>query len=119
MDDYAVVLNAGSSSLKFCVYRRPEAGEWRLESRGQIEGIGTSPRFSAKDGAGARLADTSLDSAVVRDGRARSMRSATGCARPTAARACSASATASSTAAPRFAGADDRHAAGAGRSCAR
>ena len=69
MDDYTVVVNAGSSSLKFCIYRRPEAGEWRLESRGQIEGIGTSPRFSAKDGAGSRLADTSLDSAVVRDGR--------------------------------------------------
>ncbi len=69
MDDYTVVINAGSSSLKFCIYRRPEDGEWRLESRGQIEGIGTSPRFSAKDGAGARLADTSLDAAVVRDGR--------------------------------------------------
>ena len=25
MDDYALVLNAGSSSLKFCVYRNPEA----------------------------------------------------------------------------------------------
>ncbi len=69
MDDYTVVVNAGSSSLKFCIYRRPAAGEWRLESRGQIEGIGTSPRFSAKDGAGSRLADTSLDSAIVRDGR--------------------------------------------------
>ena len=52
MDDYAVVLNAGSSSLKFCVYRRPQSEAWRLEARGQIEGIGTSPRFSAKDGAG-------------------------------------------------------------------
>ena len=31
MDDYALVLNAGSSSLKFCVYRRPEAENWRLE----------------------------------------------------------------------------------------
>ena len=99
MDDYTVVVNAGSSSLKFCIYRRPEAGEWRLESRGQIEGIGTSPRFSAKDGAGSRLADTSLDSAVVRDGRggARCARRR-GCARPTATPASSASATASSTA---------------------
>ena len=70
MDDYTVVVNAGSSSLKFCIYRRPAAGEWRLESRGQIEGIGTSPRFSAKDGAGSRIADTSLDGAVVRDGKA-------------------------------------------------
>ena len=69
MDDYALVLNAGSSSLKFCVYRRPEGEAWQLEARGQIEGIGTSPRFSAKDGAGASLADEPLD-AAVRDGRA-------------------------------------------------
>jgi acetate kinase len=69
MDDYIVVVNAGSSSLKFCIYRRPSDAEWRLEARGQIEGIGTSPRFSAKDGAGAKLADTTLDNAVVRDGR--------------------------------------------------
>ena len=68
MDDYALVLNAGSSSLKFCVYARPEAEAWRLEARGQIEGIGTSPRLSAKDGAGERLADQPLD-ATVRDGK--------------------------------------------------
>ena len=69
MDDYAVVLNAGSSSLKFCVYRRPEVEAWRLEARGQIEGIGTSPRFSARSGDGARLADQALDPSTVRDGR--------------------------------------------------
>jgi len=66
MDDYALVLNAGSSSLKFCVYRRPEAASWGLEARGQIEGIGTSPRFTAKDGAGTTLATETLD-ATVRD----------------------------------------------------
>ncbi len=44
MDDYALVLNAGSSSLKFCVFQRPQGQSWRLEARGQIEGIGTSPR---------------------------------------------------------------------------
>jgi acetate kinase len=60
MDDYALVINAGSSSLKFCVYRRPVAERWRLESRGQIEGIGTSPQLSVKDAQGAILADTSL-----------------------------------------------------------
>ena len=69
MDDYAIVLNAGSSSLKFCIYRRPEVEGWRLESRGQIEGIGSAPRFSAKDGAGGRLDDRALDKNVVRDGR--------------------------------------------------
>jgi len=68
MDDYALVLNAGSSSLKFCVYRRSEAEFWRLEARGQIEGIGTSPRLSAKDGAGERLADQPLE-ASVSDGK--------------------------------------------------
>jgi acetate kinase len=49
MDDYALVLNAGSSSLKFCVFQRPATDAWRLTSRGQIEGIGTTPRLSVKD----------------------------------------------------------------------
>jgi acetate kinase len=68
MDDFALVLNAGSSSLKFCVYRRPGADTWRLEARGQIEGIGTAPRMSVKDGAGAKVHDEALDGSV-RDGR--------------------------------------------------
>jgi acetate kinase len=68
MDDYALVLNAGSSSLKFCVFARPSEGAWRLEARGQIEGIGTTPRLTARDGAGEKLADQPLD-AAVRDGR--------------------------------------------------
>jgi acetate kinase len=69
MDDYALVLNAGSSSLKFCVYCRPAEEAWRLEARGQIDGIGTSPHLTAKDDAGAALADEKLD-ASVKDGRA-------------------------------------------------
>jgi len=67
MDDYALVLNAGSSSLKFCVYQRPVGEGWRLEARGQIEGIGTAPQLSVKSGEGKRLADEKLD-AWVRDG---------------------------------------------------
>src|SRR6516165_8805831 len=63
MDDFSLVLNAGSSSLKFAVYRRPESAEWQLESRGQIEGIGTSPQFSAKNTEGKRLADEPLPGA--------------------------------------------------------
>jgi acetate kinase len=69
MNDYAVVLNAGSSSLKFCVYSRPEAESWGLEARGQIEGIGTSPRFSAKDGAGGALDGHGANLSVVSDAR--------------------------------------------------
>ena len=49
MDDYALVLNAGSSSLKFCVFQRPAGDSWQLAARGQIEGIGTTPRLSVKD----------------------------------------------------------------------
>jgi acetate kinase len=69
MDDYALVLNAGSSSLKFCVYLRPSQQRWRLESRGQIDGIGTSPRLTAKAQSGDSIADEKLD-ASVKDGRA-------------------------------------------------
>jgi len=66
MDDYALVLNAGSSSLKFCVFERPAGERWHLEARGQIEGIGSSPRLSVKDEDGARMADQDI---AVRDGK--------------------------------------------------
>jgi acetate kinase len=69
MNDYAVVLNAGSSSLKFCVFGRSEADPWGLEARGQIEGIGTAPRFAAKDGTNSHIADHDLDKSAVHDGR--------------------------------------------------
>jgi len=68
MDDYALVLNAGSSSLKFCVFQRPDGQKWRLEARGQVEGIGTSPRLSAADNHGRKLADEQL-AAWVQSGR--------------------------------------------------
>jgi acetate kinase len=61
-----LVLNAGSSSLKFCVYGTPDGSDWPLHARGQIEGIGTSPRFSVKDGTGQRL-DESTPGQSVRD----------------------------------------------------
>jgi acetate kinase len=70
MEDPGVVLvlNAGSSSLKFCVYRitssdpasaglSADADHWPMEARGQMEGIGTSPRFTARDGSGTTIDD--------------------------------------------------------------
>jgi acetate kinase len=69
MDDYALVLNAGSSSLKFCVFCRPGGAPWQLEERGQIDGIGTVARLSSKDGQGEVLAQNDLSS-TVSDGRA-------------------------------------------------
>jgi acetate kinase len=64
MHDYVLVLNAGSSSLKFCVFVRPSGENWRLASRGQIEGIGTGPRISASDIEGRVIVDQVLDTAV-------------------------------------------------------
>jgi acetate kinase len=40
MEDYALVLNARSSGLRFCMYQRPEIGAWHLDARGEIEAIG-------------------------------------------------------------------------------
>ncbi len=64
---YALVLNAGSSSLKFCVYRQPNDGAWTLAAKGLVEGIGTAPRLSAKDADGLVLVDQKPD-CPVRDG---------------------------------------------------
>ena len=64
MTDYALVLNAGSSSVKFCVYRAAADG-WELSSRGQIEALGTSPRFTAKNGDGMVVYDEQLGTSVA------------------------------------------------------
>ena len=60
------MVNAGSSSLKFCVFQRPAGDAWLVEARGQIEGIGVSPRLSVKDANGALLANQDV---AVRDSR--------------------------------------------------
>jgi acetate kinase len=67
--DLALVLNAGSSSLKFAVYGRLADGSrpaWRVEANGQIEGIGTAPKFRARAAGGETLIDRALD-ATARD----------------------------------------------------
>jgi acetate kinase len=70
MNDYALVLNAGSSSLKFCVFQRPEGEDWRLEARGQIEGIGTSPHLTVKNANNKKLEDKKLDAGLKDAGAA-------------------------------------------------
>src|SRR5262249_11275157 len=59
-----LVLNAGSSSLKFSVYERQDDQDWRLSSRGQIEGIETSPRIAVTDADGEILIDRRLTGAI-------------------------------------------------------
>jgi acetate kinase len=72
MDAYLLVLNAGSSSLKFSMFQGDTGtpvAKWQVGARGQIEGIGTSPAFLVKDANGQKLVDEKLDPSV-RDGRA-------------------------------------------------
>ncbi len=57
MNDHVLILNAGSSSLKFCVYRPPRNGNLDMVVRGQIEGIGGAAVLSAKDSDGKTLVD--------------------------------------------------------------
>src|SRR5678816_2391110 len=52
MADAIAVLNAGSSSLKFSLFAQSAEGAV-VVARGQAEGLYTSPRFVAKDHAGA------------------------------------------------------------------
>ena len=59
MPDAIVVLNAGSSSLKFSLYAESD-GTLAQVARGQAEALYTSPRFVAKDAGGTIIEETSL-----------------------------------------------------------
>ncbi len=54
-----LVVNAGSSSLKFSIFAAHSRGELELLSRGLAEGLYTAPHFVAKDADGALLAESS------------------------------------------------------------
>jgi acetate kinase len=49
-----LTLNAGSSSLKFALFRVTGSGV-SLTARGQVEGLGSAPHLVARDAAGAQL----------------------------------------------------------------
>lgn len=64
-DGSVLVLNAGSSSLKFTLYQQPSANGGVGVANGQIEAIGGgSPHFSARDAAGRTLADEAVDASL-------------------------------------------------------
>jgi acetate kinase len=60
MADAIVVLNAGSSSIKFSLFLARGA-DLELDVRGQIEGIYTAPHFVAKGRDGATMSEKSWD----------------------------------------------------------
>ena len=59
MGDAILVINAGSSSIKFVVFVTGTAGTLAAALRGTITGIGTAPRFLAKSAEGETLVDRS------------------------------------------------------------
>jgi acetate kinase len=67
MGDTILVVNAGSSSLKFSAFAPTGSSDPALMLRGQIEGIGTRPRLLARDAQGAVLAERSFDPTQLRD----------------------------------------------------
>jgi len=55
--DTILVVNAGSSSVKFQVFSVEGEGQLRRQIRGQMDGIGSRPRLRARDANGDPLAD--------------------------------------------------------------
>ncbi len=53
-----LVVNAGSSSLKFSAFRVNGAGNLQLVVRGQMDGIGTRPCLKARNGTGTLLVES-------------------------------------------------------------
>ncbi|NOT12246.1 MAG: acetate/propionate family kinase [Methylococcaceae bacterium] len=48
MNEYLLVVNAGSSSIKFAIYQKTASTQLVGEAAGQIEGIGSQPHFNVK-----------------------------------------------------------------------
>ena len=55
--DTILVVNAGSSSVKFQVFSIEGEGQLRRQIKGQMDGIGSRPRLRASDASGDPLAD--------------------------------------------------------------
>ena len=68
MNNYLLVINAGSSSIKFAIYQQ-DASSTHLsaDAAGQIEGIGSQPGFSVKRADGAVLVERTLSVDEIRD----------------------------------------------------
>jgi acetate kinase len=60
MNSLLLVVNAGSSSIKFTLFHTNGTDSLVAGAAGQVEGIGTQPRFTVKDAAGQPLVDRAL-----------------------------------------------------------
>jgi acetate kinase len=66
MTSVILVINAGSSSLKFSGFAPAGDADPEALFKGQVERIGTAPRLTAQDAAGALLVDETYDNDAVR-----------------------------------------------------
>jgi len=60
MNKYLLVINAGSSSIKFAIYQAAILSPLRVDATGQIDGIGSHSRFMVRDAQGDLLSDCLL-----------------------------------------------------------
>ncbi len=67
MNNCISVINAGSSSIKFSLYDNLDRRDLRLVFKGQIDGIGTAPRFKAKNAGDETVEETSWENAAGLD----------------------------------------------------
>ena len=65
--DALLVVNAGSSSVKFQIFGLPEHGDPPRLIKGQVDGIGTQPRLRAETGDGSPLIDRSYAPREIAD----------------------------------------------------
>jgi acetate kinase len=65
--DTILVVNAGSSSVKFQVFAVADEGGLRRQLKGQMDGIGSRPRLRATDADGATLVDRTYPIEKVSD----------------------------------------------------
>lgn len=62
-----LVINAGSSSVKFQIFGVPGSGKLRCLIKGQIGGIGTQPRLHAQTSEGSQLIDRAYAQSEIPD----------------------------------------------------
>src|SRR6478736_2657725 len=65
--DPILVVNAGSSSVKFEVFAIEGSADLKLQVRGQVDGIGTQPRLRGRGADGAQLIDRQFETRDVPD----------------------------------------------------
>jgi acetate kinase len=60
MNKVLLVINAGSSSIKFAIYQQDSSSKLIVDANGQIDGIGSQPNFTVKRHQGDVLVDRTL-----------------------------------------------------------